>query len=251
LRRGGEDRLVARDRALDVGQLDLGQARRAQREVVARGRAGFARGARVEDLEQVGVPFVAREDRVQERERLFVARAVVQDGAQVLDRLVRLLQLLVVEARKLDAQRPAVRGHLNQLQLALEDLREVSERRARDVQLGQRVQRLDVVGVELEHGLPRAQRGLALIERAFVQRGDALRDRLLLVGVEDDLGVALQRLDQLGRTARLREQPLEREERVDVVGARRQGGPPGLDGLGGVVELLLAELRRDAPELGL
>ena len=181
-RRARQDALVARDRPLDVGQLGLDQARGAEGQLVVGGAIGLARHAHVQDLEEVGVPPLARENAVQRVQRLAIGRAVVEDGAQLAHRLVGFAQLLVIQVRRLQAQQPPVADALGDLDLALEDLGQLAPRDVGQVQLRQRVQRLDVAVVDAQHVLPGADRAVGLLQRQLVEHGDALGDELAVGG---------------------------------------------------------------------
>ena len=121
----------------------------------------------------------------------------VEQRPQLLDGPIGLGQLLLVETGALQEQHAALVGPIGDLDLARVDLAELAAGAGAEVQLRQRVQRLHVVGVDLEDRLPGAHRLLRLLERLLVEDGDPLGDHLPLVAVDGHLQVPLQHLDQL------------------------------------------------------
>ena len=93
---------------------------------------------------------------------------------------------------------------VGQLQLARVDVRQLAVRTAGRMQEAQRIQRVAVPEIDLQHRLPGANRLLALLQRVVVEHRDALRDRLALAGVGRDLEVLLEDVDQLLRPRRRR-----------------------------------------------
>jgi hypothetical protein len=105
--------------------------------------------------------------------------------------------------------------------------------------------------IDPQHRLPGPHRLFALLQRVFVKHRDPLRDRLALGGIGRDLEVFLQHIDQLDRARRARQQPLQRQERVAIVRARRQRRPPRLDRVRGAAQRILEQPRGHRPQLGM
>ena len=94
--RARQDVAIALHRALSVAQLLLEQPRRPEGETLPLGRAPFGVRPHIQDLQQLGVLRLPREDAIEQLERLGIPRMRVQHGAQLAGRLERFLQLLVV-----------------------------------------------------------------------------------------------------------------------------------------------------------
>ena len=90
------------------------------------------------------MPPLAGEDAIERVERLGVAGRLLQQPAQLVDRLIGLGQVLLEEARALREQQAPLLAAVGQLQLARVDLGQLAVRAARGVQLRERLQRVDV-----------------------------------------------------------------------------------------------------------
>ncbi len=236
LRRPGQDAGVAADRPLDVAQLGLDEARRAERQLVARGGVLDPGGACVEHLDQIGLAPLGGQDPIEIGQRLAVARRLAQERAQLLDRPIRLAEVLFVDAGALHEEHAALVGAVGDLDLAGVDLAELAEGPGGEVELRQRFQRLRLVGIDLEDRLPGPHGALGLLERVFIEDRDPLGDHLALVAVDGDLQVAFEDLHQLARATRAGQQALERQEDLPLVGPGGERRAPRFDGLGGPAE---------------
>src|SRR6185295_8964200 len=96
-------------------------------------------GADVEDLDEIRVAPLVREDAIQRAQRVGVAGRLLEQLAQLLDRLLRLVQLLLEDRRALGVEPAPLDRVRRQLQLAREDLGQLAERAAGEVQLRQRL----------------------------------------------------------------------------------------------------------------
>ncbi len=80
------------------------------------------------------------------------------------------------------------------------------------MELRQGLQRLRLVGIDLEDRLPGTHGALGFLERVLVEDRDPLGDHLAFVAVDGELQVAFEDLHQLARTSGAGQQALERQE---------------------------------------
>ena len=119
-RRDLQHRAIARDRGVGVGELVLDDARRTIREVGAVARADRKQGAAIDDIEQLGPHSLGAVDPIELGERGRIALIVVEHGGELADRLIDVLEIVLVDLRRGEPQRLACRQIGGQLDLALE-----------------------------------------------------------------------------------------------------------------------------------
>ncbi len=173
----------------------------------------------LEDLDQPGPVLLVVADPRQRIERLFVGRQQLgqlfpglagpgEVADRPFDQAGQLAQVLGLQRR--------VRDH--PLDLGVEHARQVRIVLERRVDLAQRVERLAVVGIEVDHLLVAGGGGGRILQRRQLNLGDPVQDLDLLVGVRGVLGVLLQHLHQVRRQPGPLEDPLEAGQRVAVAG---------------------------------
>ena len=116
------------------------------------------------------------------------------------------------------------------------------------------VDRLAVLGVDVEDRAQRRHRRRGVAQRLLLEPGDAEQQRLALVGVVGPARLLAQDLDQRRDVAGLGVQRLERGRRRlgrrRVLGVEVQHQLPGVDGGAPVAEAPAVELRRARQQIG-
>ena len=118
----------------------------------------------------------------------------------------------------------------------------------------QRVDRVAVLGVDLQDRAQRGHRGRGVAQRLLLEPGDAEQQRLALVGAVGPARLLAQDLDQRGHVAGLGVQGLERRRRgprgLEVFEIEVQHQLPGVDGGAPVAEAPAVEPRRARQQIG-
>ena len=237
-----QHRAVAAERRLGLAQLGLAQPRRAVRELgPGRGLGGQERAA-IEHVELLGPHPVAGVQPVELGQRGGVAGVGRQHRLEVGDRLVRIVQVALVDRGQVEPQLPRGRGVVGQRQPLLDHADQLAGVAAGAVQPLQRGQRRHVVGRGRQHLAVRDDRLRRALEHVIVERGDAVEQRQPHRRVVGQLGPARHHHHQLVGARLDRQQAIERRQRVGVVGRDLEHLPPRRDRRAVIAALGLVDL---------
>ena len=184
----------------------------------------------LDDVGRLGVAALGEQRSGQRRHRVVVGRGLAEQRPQDLDLGLAVLGRLAVDAGQLHSQRAALLTVVAGVDPAIEHLDQFGGRSARGVGPAQALERLDVVGLDLEQPAPGLLGLRQVREHVLVQGREPTQEVDPMPVVALDLDPTGQDLAQLFMIAEPNQGPVHQLERVLLVVAQGQGPAQDLDG---------------------
>ena len=242
VRRVREGVAVGLDRAHDVGELVLVE----RADPVPQGGLLVALGrdldGPLEDPELVGPALRLTVEPIERLDGVVVGGLEVEDRAVGLDRLLDVLELLVVDLPELVQPVATVLRDLRELRLAPVDVLELLPRLGLREELGEGVERSGVGVVEDQDLLVQGDRAGEILHRSLTGLSRVEEERLPIGDLRHHLRLADDRLDERVEVGVLEVEADQRVDRLEVAGVDAEDPLVARSRLGGVLEDDLVDL---------